>query len=142
MPSERQTKAAAKVLQHFGYAKAKSFIVARAVLVEVENLDCGDFFNDWPRDYVEIFWAAYPHRIGKGKVVEELDKIHKVHETPWVELMRGLERYVDYVNATPDLSWCYPATWLHQKRWLDDFASPKQSSKGSNGFAAIARQGV
>jgi hypothetical protein len=152
MPSKKQINAATKILKGYGYTKADAFDVARHMLLAAESVSplstpkqsrelvVVDLFDDWPKDYRERFWQAFPQRVGKGTALVVLDKVKASHEVSFDCLMSGLSRYVDHVNNSPTLNWCHPSTWLNQKRWLDEFATPRDNNgHGRNGFAAIAR---
>jgi hypothetical protein len=66
-----------------------------------------------PADF-EIFWAGYPHKVGKRDAEKAFSKAIK--RIDLAALMAGLHRYA---AKTDDRPWCNPATWLNQDRWTD-----------------------
>jgi hypothetical protein len=77
--------------------------------------------DDWPFDYRELFWAAYPHKVGKSDALRKLDLARKRHVS-WNVIIIALAAYVK--NKPPDRPWCNPATWIHQGRWEDQPQDP------------------
>lgn len=82
--------------------------------------------SDWPADYREQFWGAYPNKVGKADALAKLDRVRKRGDVPFATLMAALDRYV---HKTDDRKWCNPATWIHQQRWTDQPAAvaPRRS---------------
>ncbi len=74
--------------------------------------------DDWPADYRERFWEAYPNKVGKPKALAKLDGVAKRGKTAWSDLMAGLDSYVR--TKPPDRPWCNPETWINQERWNDN----------------------
>ncbi len=145
MPTIKEINAAAPIAIKYGCDKAHARAMAKYMLIAAEAARNGmaDMFpDDWPKDYGEEFWRLYPEKVGKGAMLKVLEGIKISREVTWADLLAGLGRYAEHVRTTPDLNWCYPATWLNQKRWLDDFAPVKENGRTTNGFAAIARHGV
>lgn len=73
------------------------------------------FFDDWPDDYGEQFWQAYPKKNQKTKTIDLLTKTRARGEVSWSELTSGLSRYSDSLPAWQ--SWCWPVKWLTEERW-------------------------
>lgn len=73
--------------------------------------------DGWPSDYREIFWASYPHKVGKGDAIAKLERVRK-RGVPWDKILVGLAAYVQ--SKPPDRPWCNPATWINQGRWDDE----------------------
>lgn len=79
------------------------------------------------------FWRAYPRKEGKGKAEEAWRKHAKA--VPVGRILEGVEKW------RGSRSWAegfvaMPATWLNQKRWLDD----PQPASGQNADLPEARQ--
>ena len=150
MPSEQQIEALARVLARNGCDPAHASELARFGLLEVEKvepvrfrrtMDMFDDINNWPPDYIELFWKAYPHKRTKAAMITALEKVKEAH-IPWNTLMGALQKYITYVDSRPDLNWMHPATWLNGMSWEDEFAPVKENGRTTNGFAAIARHEV
>ena len=75
----------------------------------------------------EEWWLAYPLKRDKGHAEKAFAKALKLAPLP--ELIAGVRRYIEL--KPPDREWCYPATWLNGKRWLDE------AEAGINGAAAL-----
>lgn len=67
-------------------------------------------------DGFDAFWARYPHKVGRAAAVTSWGRALKRAASGVI--MAGLERYV--ATKPVDRSWCNPATWLNQDRWLDE----------------------
>jgi len=76
-------------------------------------------------EFVSMFWPTYPHKVGKERAEKAFLTARK--KTGLTEIMDGLTNYVS--NKPPDRSWLNPATFLHQKRWLDEPANPTSEKK-------------
>lgn len=73
------------------------------------------------------WWPEYPHKVGKGAAERVFPKA--IAEAGSVDvLIHGVRRYIR--TKPPDRPWCNPATWLNQKRWLDE--EGPQSAAGVN----------
>lgn len=74
-----------------------------------------------PHEFSE-FWAAYPHKVGKGAAVRALSQA--LRKATMAEIMAGLTAYA---SKSDDRPWCNPATWLNQERWTDAPAPPVEA---------------
>ena len=76
--------------------------------------------SDWPADYAEQFWCAYPRRIAKKAAMRALERARRSNEVAFTELMAAVERYASAV-AMKDIQFvAHAATWLNGGRWEDD----------------------
>lgn len=96
--------------------------------------------DDWPRDYGELFWSAYPpgRKSGKKAVLAKLATIRKKNEVTFARLMDGLSRYV---ASAPEPQYTKgPLVWLNQGCW-DDEPPPRPGGPGGRklSYADIAR---
>lgn len=64
-------------------------------------------FSEW--------WESYPHKVGKGAAERAWPKALSLATAE--DLAAGVRRYVE--TKPEDRPWCNPATWLNQRRWLD-----------------------
>lgn len=91
--------------------------------------------DDWPADYRDRFWSAYPHKIGKSDAMSKLDRVRKSRRVTFAKIMSGLDFYKS--SKPPDRPWCNPSTWLNQGRWDDEPAphEERRSAAGNRGSA-------
>jgi uncharacterized protein YdaU (DUF1376 family) len=77
----------------------------------------------------EEFWSAYPKKISKGAAQRAYEKATK--ETSHNDIIEGLTRSVqgDHRFETKQYT-PYPATWLNEKGYLDDFKSAPKPNNG------------
>ena len=73
--------------------------------------------DDWPFNYRELFWASYPHKVGKTDALAKLDRVRR-RGVSWRKIFTALAAYVQ--TKPPDRPWCNPATWINQGRWDDE----------------------
>lgn len=100
---------------------------------------------DWPTDYCEQFWALYPNRKAKAHAMKALDKVAFAGKTAWVNLVRGLERYISSETVKRGFA-KHPATWLNAECWKDEPGpgdvggppKPSGTNGGGPGFFEIA----
>lgn len=70
----------------------------------------------WPDDYSNIFWEAFPNKIGKKDALRKLDRVARSGIVSFADFITALDRYA---NKTDDRPFCNPATWINQERWTD-----------------------
>jgi uncharacterized protein YdaU (DUF1376 family) len=92
--------------------------------------------DGWPNDYRDVFWKAYPHKVGKKPALAKLDRCRK-RGVAWAELIGGVERYLR--EKPPHQSWLNPETFFNQERWADQRApeGDKQNGKNNQNRSAI-----
>lgn len=75
--------------------------------------------DDWPPDYRDLFWSAYPagRKTEKKAVFAKLDRVRKAGEVAFVKLMDGLARY--RAVAEPRFTKA-PLVWLNRGCWDDE----------------------
>lgn len=71
-------------------------------------------------EFQDIFWPAYPNKVGKPKALTSFIKARGKNGLP--DIMAGLRRYVE--TKPPDRQWLNPTTFLNQERWNDQPAEP------------------
>lgn len=88
-------------------------IIEDAVAHREQDRDEGD---DWPSDYVDQFWNAFPpfRREGKAKVGEKLKKLRKEGKVTWDTIIGGVRKYV---ATNPGEYACAPIVWLNGGKW-------------------------
>ncbi|MGI3901254.1 MAG: hypothetical protein ACRYGP_13780 [Janthinobacterium lividum] len=75
------------------------------------------------------WWEAWPNKVGIGAAERAFAKVQKSGQVGFGMLTVALERYK---RCKPvDRPWCNPATWLNQKRWLDEWPAEAGRFPGS-----------
>ncbi len=74
---------------------------------------------DWPVDYQQQFWDAYPDKKAKAAAMKSLEKIAKGGKTSWRDLISGVERYKNSQSVKRGFV-KHPATWLNGGCWCDE----------------------
>ena len=73
-------------------------------------------FSDWPKDFRERFWQAYPRKVGKLGALRELERVKHRKLVPFSQLLEAVERY----GKTADPKFTkHPKTWLSNGCWDD-----------------------
>jgi hypothetical protein len=81
----------------------------------IEKKDIGR--SDWPTDFRERFWAAYPRRVGKQGAIRELERVRARGDVPFAKLQAAIIAYA----ATADPKFTkHPKTWLSNGCWDDE----------------------
>lgn len=75
--------------------------------------------DDWPNDYTERFWQAYPRKVGKGSAMRKLSAIRKDGEVSFAQLLGAIRK----IEASEERFIPHPTTWLNQGRYLDAAAT-------------------
>ena len=77
----------------------------------------------------EIFWEAYPRKIGKGAARKSFERAMK--NEPKDELLQLMINTIAIFKTSPQ--WQkdngafipHPATWINQERWFDVYERPQ-----------------
>lgn len=114
--------------------------------------------DDWPKEYGDLFWKAYPRKTEKLAAMKRLSNVRKSRIVTFADLMAGVNRYaIAVANSDPQYT-KHPTTWLNAGCWADetqpggrngarDFDQKRGSSSsdffaGMRGLAAdLARDG-
>lgn len=70
----------------------------------------------------EEFWLATPRKIGKGAAETKYWIARRAVDRD--DLLAAIKRYAERRRGEDQQFTVHPATWLHQKRWLDDDGAP------------------
>lgn len=68
------------------------------------------------------FWPRYPHKVGKPAAQRSFEKLWRELHGNIASIIAGLERYCR--DKPADRPWLNPATFLNQRRFDDEPASP------------------
>lgn len=94
--------------------------------------------DDWPADYLDVFWREYPpgRKTGKKAVAAKLAGIRKRGEITFERLMAGVRRYA---GSSPDPQYTKaPEVWLNKGCWYDEislFGGRESAKPRGNAFA-------
>lgn len=102
--------------------------------------------DDWPEDFGDQFWQAYPRKTEKLAAMKKLASVRKSGVVTFADLMAGVRRYAA-ANLEPQFT-KHPTTWLNAGCWADEtqpggrngsgnLNSPRRSAS-SDFFAGIA----
>jgi hypothetical protein len=91
--------------------------------------------DGWPSDFRSLFWNDWPHKVGKPKAMNELERLRR-RGVSWTDIDEGKRRYIR--TKPPDRPWLNPATFLHQERFNDQ---PAEVASGkSESLASVAQR--
>ncbi len=85
--------------------------------------------DDWPDDYGDQFWRAYPLKKEKLSAMGKLKTLRKSGKVTFADLMMGVKRYAD-LGTEPKYT-KHPTTWLNAGCWADELILTQ--TRGSNG---------
>lgn len=71
----------------------------------------------------EVFWRAYPRRIGKGGARKKFEQA--IRKTDLATMLTAIKLYVRCKPSWMDFK--HPATWLHNECWDDEWDTPAPS---------------
>lgn len=75
--------------------------------------------SDWPTDYRERFWDAYPRKVAKKYALSILDRVKKSGEVPFEILISAVQLYARSMVGREMQYVKHPSTWLAQGCWDD-----------------------
>ena len=84
--------------------------------------------SDWPLDFREKFWDAYPRKVGKLGALRVLERVRWV-SVPWETLISAVRAYS--ATANPQYT-KHPKTWLTNGCWDD-----KPDTRQGNGKTSV-----
>lgn len=88
-----------------------------------------NLFNNWPADYREQFWLAYPRKVAKIDAMKALEKVRRRGDIPWETIMGAVGRYAAHTHNETMKFIAHPATWLNGGRW-DDVLEDRRPAHG------------
>jgi hypothetical protein len=89
--------------------------VQKEIEEEISAVAIATCATDWPSDYREVFWEAYPRKVGKKGALRELDRHRK--SVSFEKLISAVRAYA--ATADPQFT-KHPKTWLHNGCWDDE----------------------
>ncbi len=90
--------------------------------------------TDWPSDFCEQFWDAYPRHIEKPPALKKLTQLKASGKLPWKVLIDGVSRYAESVRGKDKQYIKHPAAWLNTGRWGDEVEPQKPKYDGPVGW--------
>ena len=103
--------------------------------------------DDWPADYGDLFWQAYPRKEEKIAAMKKLATLRKSGIVTFADLIAGLKRYCS-VDREPQFI-KQPTVWLNKGCWADETQTGARNVERSDNkpktghdaiFAAFARK--
>jgi hypothetical protein len=91
--------------------------------------------DDWPADFRERFWNAYPRKVGKAAAIRKLETVRKAGQVTFDALMSGVKRYAIACQQTDPKYIKHPERWLNAGCWDDE-------PMGNAHVAPAARGGI
>lgn len=87
--------------------------------------------DDWPSDFGDQFWQAYPRKTEKLAAMKKLAAIRKTGVVTFVDLMAGVRRYAA-LKTEPQYT-KHPTTWLNAGCWADETQPGATNGHGNHG---------
>lgn len=87
--------------------------------------------DDWPSDFGDQFWQAYPRKTEKLAAMKKLAAIRKSGVVTFVDLMAGVQRYAA-LKTEPQYT-KHPTTWLNAGCWADETQPGATNGNGNHG---------
>ena len=80
----------------------------------------------------ELFWLAYPRRIGKGRARKSFNRAREKKILPAIDALIAI-----VVRHTKQVQWAndggeyipHPATWLNGEQWLDELPAETNNER-------------
>jgi len=103
--------------------------------------------DDWPADYGDLFWQAYPRKEEKIAAMKKLATLRKSGIVTFADLIAGLKRYCS-VDREPQFI-KQPTVWLNKGCWADETQTGARNVERSDNkpktghdaiFAAFSRK--
>lgn len=87
-------------------------------------------------DAFEMFWRAYPRRIGKGAARKAFDRA--IRKTTLATMLHAIAEYIEHKPAWAD--YCHPSTWLNGERWDDEWTPQVPMRTGNSLVDSMMRR--
>jgi hypothetical protein len=78
--------------------------------------------DDWPADFGDAFWRAYPRKAEKLAAMKKLANLRKSGIVTFTDLIAGVGRYAASVSNTEPKYIKQPTTWLNAGCWADEIS--------------------
>ena len=109
-----------------------------------ENIEPALRADDWPEDFGDLFWQAYPRKTEKLAAMKKLASIRKSGIVTFADLMAGVKRYAAAMAGAEMQFVKGPAAWLNAGRWSDEASALVRSTgpprQGPQGFESLFQQ--
>jgi hypothetical protein len=105
--------------------------------------------DDWPDDYGDQFWKAYPRKTEKLSAMKKLATLRKSGIVTFADLIAGVKRYAAATSNTEPKYVKQPPTWLNAGCWADEIQTGGSGGQGTRNthktghdamFAVLARK--
>lgn len=85
--------------------------------------------DDWPTDFGDQFWQAYPRKTEKLAAMKGLSKVRNSGLVTFADLIAGVRRYAKAVSSNDPQYTKQPTVWLNKGCWADE-TMPGESKNG------------
>jgi len=89
-----------------------------------------------PADF-DAFWEMVPHKIGKDPAKKAWRKLTATERKSAADGVQRFYRW--FAKAYPSASALHPATYLNNRRWLDEGAQPLETVPRAHRLALVAK---
>ena len=76
--------------------------------------------DDWPKDFGDLFWEAYPKKTEKISAMKKLAIVRKSGIVTFADVMAGVKRYATAVTNSDPKYTKHPTSWLNAGCWADE----------------------
>lgn len=88
----------------------------------------GKILATWPEAWFDLFWRAYPLKVGRKKALSLLTSIRARGEVEFPRLIEAVKAYAS--TADPNYT-AHASTWLNAGRWDDQIPQQKATPHGN-----------
>lgn len=87
--------------------------------------------DDWPADFGDQFWQAYPRKTEKLAAMKKLANLRKSGIVTFADLIAGAKRYAAATSNTEPKYVKQPTTWLNAGCWADEIHTGGGNGNGN-----------
>jgi DNA-binding transcriptional ArsR family regulator len=96
--------------------------------------------DDWPENFGDLFWQAYPRKEEKISAMKKLAAIRKSGIVTFADLIAGVKRYCDQ-QREPQFT-KQPTVWLNKGCWADEHQTGTTNGQRSGNTRASGHDAI
>ena len=96
--------------------------------------------DDWPENYGDVFWQAYPRKEEKISAMKKLAALRKSGIVTFADLMAGVKRYCA-AQREPQFT-KQPTAWLNKGCWADEIKAGGDNGDRSSNSRATGHDAI